>query len=104
MILKTRWQRLAFVLSIVWILGAGFWERSRQVEFATNHAVSVGRLCLQANEKPVNECLEEQSRLHERSLAPHWSNVAFIAFVPVAGTWILVALVIAVFRWVRKGS
>jgi hypothetical protein len=107
MILKTRWQRLAFVLSLIWILGAGLWERQRQVDFAEYHSGRMSDLCYKPNQKPLLllECLtEERSRLDAELDTPIWFNIIFIAFAPLIGIWILGAIALATFRWVRKGS
>jgi hypothetical protein len=92
------------VISILWVLLAAYYERGKQVDFATSHAVTMGRLCLDANQKPRAECLEEQGLILEAALKPNWENVGFIAFAPVLAGWLLVFCSRRVFKWVRAGE
>ena len=88
----------------MWVLLAGYYERGKQVDFATSHAVAMGRLCMDTNQKPRTECREEQDRILENALKPNWENVAFIAFAPVLVGWLLAVVSRKVFSWVRAGE
>lgn len=99
-----RWQRMALVVSIAWVLGAGLWALTRQVDAATARAVSLGRVCLEAKQQPMQHCLDEQSRMLDASLAPEWGEVAFIVFVPLLGAGCLGLAGAFVFRRVRAGA
>ena len=99
-----RWHRVGIVISSLWFLLAGYYKRSKQVDFATSHAVTMGRLCLDVNQKPMATCLTEQSNILEAALKPNWENVLFFAIAPVLLGWFLLLVGKIIFKWVRAAK
>ena len=99
-----RWQRIGIVISVLWILGAAFYERGSQVDSATSSAQSILRMCLDTEGAQSKNCNEEFGKNFVNFLEPNWGDIAFIAFAPAILGWILVFIIIRVYRWIKAGK
>lgn len=101
------WQRIGVVLSIVWIIGAGIYQRNAELKRANESVSSLFAVCLKTDllngGKRVTNCLEETSKNRDIWLEGSWGNVALVAFLPVLLAWPAVFLFLGVFRWVKAG-
>ena len=99
-----RWQRIGVVMSILWVLGAASFERGSQVDAATSSAQSIYRMCLDMEEAQSEDCSKEFHKNFVDFLRPNWSNIAFIAITPVILGWVLIFIIIRVYRWIKAGD
>lgn len=101
------WQRIGIVLSIVWALGAAIYQRSADVERASDHAELSYRLCAEDNvRKNVldnSNCMLELNKNMAIWLEGSWANVAFVSLVPIPLGWLVVYVIIKIYRWVNVG-
>lgn len=100
----SRWQRLGIVLSVLWILGAAWIERSSQIAAARDTWQIVYARCI--SETPAGKsdnCTDTMEKTYQVLYAPHWENVAYMAFGPVVLAWLLAWITRATLRWVMAG-
>lgn len=100
-----RWHRVGIVASVVWILYAGSSERIRQTRLAGEIAIAARDACGRARERSVDECSEVFHRVWKEQHADlPWELVAYEAFAPVVGAWLLAGLGLWVYRWIMSGD
>lgn len=93
-------QRIGIIASIIWVLGAAYHERSKQMDAADSTVSFLFKTCLEA--KSHDECFKEQNHHYEVFLKPNWGNIAFFALAPIPLAWFFVFIVIRAFRWVKS--
>ena len=104
------WQRLGIVISLLWIIGGGLWQRTSDVSRASNMAQSQYQPCsetasqLTSGATAANEkCMSESLKTFNIFLEGSWGNVAFFAVGPVLLAWLLAYLTLWTTRWVLAG-
>jgi len=101
------WQRLGVVISVLWFLGAGLWQRNADVDRAGNAMGLVYRLCTEASaakgEYNFDACSARSQSVFMDYLVGSWGNVAIAAIGPIIVGWILAYIVLATVRWVLAG-
>jgi hypothetical protein len=97
-----RLQRVGIVLSVLWIIfGAGY-ERKSQVDGAISVVNSLYVSCLELEN--IKDCSKEHSSNLKNFMEPVWSDVALSAFAPVILGWLIVFIIIRVYRWIKAGE
>jgi hypothetical protein len=96
------WTRIGIVLSVIWIVGAGFHARGLQVEIATDLAGYARDDCY-AKKRSSNDCREAWDRAFVAHLGDGWDRVAVSAFAPVVLGWLGFCIVLVAGRWVLRG-
>jgi hypothetical protein len=99
-----RWQRIGVVLSVLWMLGGAAYERKSQVDTATSSAQLTYKMCLDIGGEQIAKCSEEFAKNYAEFLKPYWIDVALRAFAPVLLGWLLVFIIIRVYRWIKAGE
>jgi len=94
------WKRLGIVISIVWILGAGFYT----LKITTDRSVELGnRLADECNGDRAgmdDKCMEIGLALSISRIPGDRIEAVFVAFGPVLFAWIIGY---PIFRWIRRG-
>ena len=104
------WQRLGIVLSLLWIIGGGLWQRTSDVSQASSMMQSQYQPCSEtasqliygtdaANEK----CMSEALKTFNIYLEDSWAKVVFFAIAPVLLAWLLAYAFLWTARWVLAG-
>jgi hypothetical protein len=99
-----RWRRIGVVLSVLWMLGGAAYERKSQVDTATSSAHLIYKMCLDIGGEKIAKCSEEFAKNYADFLKPNWIEVALSAFAPVILGWLLVIIIIWVYRWIKAGD
>lgn len=101
------WHRSGIVLSIVWVLGVGIYQRNAELKRANEAVSSMFAMCVETHllsaDKKSTDCLQETEKNRMIWLEGSWGNVAWLAFLPVLLAWSAVFLLVRVWRWVRAG-
>src|SRR3954463_11252559 len=94
------WQRIGVVLSVLWVVGASWFQRTSDVERASYMGQWASGVCQRINttkELPdLPSCGAEFSRLFSVFMEGSWANVAFMALVPLLAAWICIYLAIGI--------
>ena len=100
------WTRLGVLVSVIWAIGAGTFIRAGDVDAAVRMRSVHMRLCISDKYlKPdFNQAVCEQNaaRNYDLSLEHSWARATAGALLPVALTWFVVWLVVAMTRRVRR--
>ncbi len=99
-----RWQRAGVVLSVLWALCAAYNERMSQVDTGQKAVQLDYEYCIESEPSVSKDCLAESKKNREFWMKPNWVNISFIAFAPILLGWILVFIIIRVYRWVKAGE
>ncbi len=99
------WQRVGIVLSVAWMLGAGYYQRTADIERAANVASAAYDVCDFANSHlgDKRDCSLESKQSFDLQLEGSWGNVAIISFVPIPLAWLAIYLAVKIWWWIRKG-
>ena len=98
-----RWQRIGIVISILWALGSAYYERSSEMD-AGQHFLSWSyQVCTESKASTPEECSIEMNKNFDIWMKPNWGNIGFIALAPIPLGWLLVFIIIRVYRWVKAG-
>jgi hypothetical protein len=101
------WQRIGIVLSVVWVLGDGLYQRDVDLTNAAWHLDFAYTVCAetktQRQDIDFKSCVDEADKNYGVFLEGSWGNVVVLALVPVVAAWLLAYIIIRVGRWVRSG-
>jgi hypothetical protein len=101
------WQRIGIVLSVVWVLGAGLYQRDVDLTNAAWHLDFTYSVCAETKTQHQNidfkSCLGEADKNYALFVEGSWGNVVALVLVPVVLAWLLAYIIILVGRWVRSG-
>ena len=104
------WQRLGIVVSVLWLVGGGIWQRTYDVDRASTMMQSQYLPCseaasqLGAGAQVANEkCMSEALKTFNIFLEGSWGNVAVFAIGPILLAWLLAYLILRTVRWVLAG-
>jgi hypothetical protein len=104
------WHRIGIIVSCLWVLGAGFYQRNADLRAADefsqlsyNIRAERERIHQQRDPNYSGHCVKNAVTDYQARLQGSWGNVAFVAFAPISVAWMLVYLVLAIVRWVRAG-
>ena len=101
------WQRLGIVVSLLWVVCGGLWQRTSDVDRALNYMGFVYRTCTEAaalkNNYDFNPCMDKATDDFKLFLEGSWGNVAFMALAPIALGWLTAFAILWVARWVLAG-
>jgi hypothetical protein len=101
------WQRIGVILSVLWILGGGFYQRSSDMQRAGDMGGFAVRTCMETQKLKssydFSRCSDEFDKTFRVFAEPSWGNVAIVAFAPVPIAWLLVYIAVWLTRWIRRG-
>jgi len=101
------WQRIGVVLSIIWIVSAGLYQRSADMKKAGEMGAWAMDVCTRTQEakgsNDFSRCSAEFEKMFYTFAEGSWGNVAFVAFAPVPVAWLFIYIIVWVARWVRRG-
>jgi hypothetical protein len=93
------WHRLGLVLSVVWFLGAGLYEKYVETaRYEAGYASSYAS-CISAD---VDLC-QLAARVHGDSFLVSWPYVALVALAPIIVAWISIYIIVLITNWIRRG-
>lgn len=99
-----RLQRFGIVISILWALGAAYHERNSEMD-AGQHFLDLSyQSCIESKISTSDGCLAEMHKNFDIWMKPNWENIGFIALAPIPLGWLLVFIIIRVYRWVKAGA
>ncbi|PPD56339.1 MAG: hypothetical protein CTY10_04605 [Methylotenera sp.] len=99
-----RWKRLGVVISVLWALGAAYYERSIQMESGRQILDLQYNACMETEKSTFASCWAEMDKDFDVWMKPNWGNIAFIVFAPVMIAWILVFIIFRVYQWIKAGE
>jgi hypothetical protein len=98
------WQRLGVVATFLWVLGAGYTQFRIDTDSAAERAQTRFQACSVSIEtrqsNNLTSCLADARSGRATAERGLWSDVALTALAPPLVAWLLVYLVIVVWRWV----
>lgn len=100
------WQRIGVVLSVIWGMGGAVYQRSADVDRASNSAGFAMKVCEESQDLKhlgYEPCSAEFSKMFALDLEGSWGNVAIVAIGPILIGWMAAYLGLWTVRWVRKG-
>jgi hypothetical protein len=105
------WHRVGIVLSVLWVLGAGFYQRNADLRAADKFSKVSYDICLDTESLHMQRdphyvsggCVEQAVGAYQISLRGSWGNVAFVALAPVPVAWAIVYFAFAAARWAGAG-
>ncbi len=105
------WHRIVIILSFLWVLGAGFYQRNADIRNAGEFSKLSYNICAegerirqQRDPNYSGSCVEKAGTDYQIWLEGSWGNVAFVAFAPIPVAWMLVYLVLGIVRWVSVSA
>ncbi len=96
------WQRVGVIVSVLWILIAGFHAYDASVEFRTNLAVASMMSCEEVHGAST-ECDSRLTQGMEGAYSDAWAAGAIVGLGPVPFAWASAYLSLFLVRWVRYG-
>ena len=99
-----RLQRFGIVISILWALGAAYHERSSEMDAGQHFLDFSYQTCIESKGSAADGCLAEMNKNFDIWMKPNWGNIGFIALAPIPLGWLLVFIIIRVYRWVKAGA
>ena len=111
------WQRTGIVASICWAIGGAYFEATdmarREREFVSSITKVEYDLCrgeqdraIEASRSFSRDCVAEShdnfTRVSQIAHKPRWS-IALVALAPIPIGWLLVFILIRIWRWIRRG-
>lgn len=99
-----RWKRMGVVISILWALGAAYYERSKEMDAGQHFLDFSYQVCTESKSSTLEHCSDELNKNIEIWMKPNWGNIGLIAFAPIVLGWVLVFIIIRVYRWVKAGE
>lgn len=101
------WQRIGVVSSVLWILGAGLYQRSSDMKQAAEMGGWAMDVCNRAESAKgstdFSRCSGEFDTMFHTFAEGSWGNVAIVALAPIPLAWLLVYIVVWLTRWIRRG-
>ena len=105
------WQRLGVVVSLLWIVGAGTWQRNSDQQLANVLSFTTYDDCknkplpqpTSGVESVIDQCATDVQEAHDYVMADSWEHVASFALLPVLLGWIIAYLLLWMARWVLAG-
>lgn len=101
-----RWQKVAIVFSIAWIVGSGAYKWSALTTRAHSKALSEYENCIEidllTHNPEIGLCSQRASRALADELNGTWHDVAVVALAPVIVMWIAILLILMVRRTIEK--
>ena len=101
------WQRIGIVVSVVWAVGAAIYQRNADIERAERFVNWAYQVCTEAkslkHESDFGDCSRELTKNWAIWLEGSWGNVALASLIPIPLGWLLVYVIIRIYRWVKTG-
>ena len=99
-----RWQRIGIVISILWALAAAYHLRSTEMETGRHFLDLHYQACIEIERSTIEVCTAEMHKSFDIWMKPNWGNISFIALAPIMLGWILVFIIIRIYRWIKAGE
>lgn len=113
------WQRIGVVLSVLWGIGAAYYEsnaiNARETAAISDQVELLRRICRMEQDQAITEsrpfnrdCVEEFRKNVDDFLRnpafreSRWS-IALAALVPILFGWLLAYSLVGLFKWIRAG-
>jgi hypothetical protein len=91
------------VISVLWFLGAVIYLRT-EIHDAANSTYELSvKFCLQDKVLTSDECYHKGIRDRMDWRNSEWPGTLLMAAFPIPLAWLLAWIMIATFRWVRRG-
>jgi hypothetical protein len=101
------WQRIGIVLSLLWILGAGLYQRSSDMQRAGDMGGWAMDVCNRSQtakgSSDFSRCSGEFEKMFYTFAEGSWGNVAFVALAPIPFAWLVAYIIVWLTRWIRRG-
>jgi hypothetical protein len=111
------WVRIGIVLSVLWILVGGFWGNNTAINDASKLTSAQVESCVSANkarlraqgdnsepyDKIWTPCWAEHTKNYMTNVEGHWWAAAFVGLAPVPIAWLILYMLIGLYRWIRRG-
>ena len=101
------WHRLGIVLSVLWLLGVGYYALGKRYRHSLDNASRIERVCLSQNyHDPNRERVCEQEYILARVMANEdadWQYALRVAVIPIPVVWVLAYTVFWTVRWIWRG-
>jgi hypothetical protein len=100
------WKRIGIILSVLWIIGGGFWIRTMVFHVQSQPAIDIHRSCLEHYQlHPGRDCDAEFKADWERYVTNGFINTQTAAFTfgPLLLAWVLFYIIAGLTRWVAAG-
>jgi hypothetical protein len=104
------WHRVGIVLSVLWAIGAGIYQRNADIrradefsQLSFNVCAENERIRQQRDPNFSGSCTDRAVGKYQTFLKGSWGNTAILAFAPIPIAWGLIYLILAVMRWVSAG-
>ena len=99
-----RLQRIGIVISILWVLGAAYYERTSEMDSGQRFLDWSYQTCIESKISTPDSCLAEMNKNFDIWMKPNWGNIGFIALGPIPLGWLFVFIIIRVYQWVKAGE
>jgi hypothetical protein len=101
------WVRVGVVLSVLWAVGAGFYQNNEEITRSDKFFQFAYEVCQKGKNvgsKPKDfDCFEQSWADAKPFRDPRLADVLFMAFAPLPAFWLVAFLAVLIFRWVRRG-
>ena len=105
------WHRAGLVLSLLWVVGAGTWQRNTDLQQAHDFSFTTYEDC---KDKPlpelapgartvIDQCGTDVQRAYDFVMMNSWSRVADFAITPILLGWLIAYLALWIGKWVLAG-
>jgi hypothetical protein len=101
------WSRVGIVLSVIWLAGAGLYQREADLRTAAYFSGLAYRTCTESKAQKgdfdFSGCTSASTKNWNLFLEYSWGKVVIIAIVPIPFGWAFAYFAIRVWRWIRAG-
>ena len=95
------WQRIGVILSVIWAIGAGWYQRAADMAHASLAARALFEICY-SDKRPDNpQCVVDSTNAYNASIRESWVRVAVVSLGPILLAWLAAYVVLLVARWIR---
>lgn len=101
------WQRIGIVVSLLWVIIAGFAQNDSDLVRATKAYELTFRICndvaAQHHQDDVSDCDKEAAKTYAVYLEHRLGDVLLVSFVPIPFAWLLAYMLVGLYHWVKRG-
>ncbi len=93
------WQRIGFVLTVIWVIVGGFWFNHRSVDRQGANVIAAHQRCLaelsaqpdgtMPSDTDWGTCDRAFARDWSPAVADHWLDAAIYTFAPIPFAWLI---------------
>jgi hypothetical protein len=108
------WQRIGILVSLAWAISMAVHDRDTNNRTAYFSSRDVFQNCLDRSveltleaiadmSNAVFNCQNEEKREYKKISEANWERTAALSLLPIPIGWLVVYLIIWIFRWVKAG-